>query len=304
VFNPVAPQRILCQYIRSVWNDDGAATFVRPVWRSTADPTRITAAELAENNGAGFYSAPDAILVPPPSPATPPTARLAVGTYRVWFSQDWGDHWVTLPSMTDPMVVGAQNNNIDATVAGAGGAPNFVDSRVVTLRWASPTRLYALCHRVVIQYDLVADATAASGFRVTTAVLSRQRPRKWQTPQAAATVVSPGEVLPAIGFWTDLYVHEPARGAHGSFYVATTGQPSAPTMDTLWWFDGVDRWHATGLRNDATNGVPAPAYAVVVDPNDGNVVYVGTGVGVWKGTLTIPADGEDHILTLPEFQTH
>ena len=73
-------------------------------------------------------------------------------------------------------------------------------------------------------------------------------------------------------------------GAHGSFYVAATGNRAAPTMDTLWWFDGDDRWHATNLRNDA-NGIPAPAYAVVVDPDTNNIVYVGTAVGVWKGTL-------------------
>jgi hypothetical protein len=83
-----------------------------------------------------------------------------------------------------------------------------------------------LCHRVVLQYDLVPDATRPSGFRVTSEVLSRQAPRKWETPQATATVLTPGEVLPAISFWTDLYVHEPARGAHGSFYVTTTGDAS------------------------------------------------------------------------------
>src|SRR5690606_2681866 len=30
----------------------------------------------------------------------------------------------------------------------------------------------------------------------------------------------------------------------------------------------------------------APAFAVVVDPDDLTVVYVGTSVGVWKGELT------------------
>jgi hypothetical protein len=57
-------------------------------------------------------------------------------------------------------------------------------------------------------------------------------------------------------------------------------------MDTLWWFNGTDRWYATQLRKDP-NGIAAPAYAVVVDNLDPNVVYVGTAVGVWKGTLTI-----------------
>ena len=58
-------------------------------------------------------------------------------------------------------------------------------------------------------------------------------------------------------------------------------------MDTVWWFDGTDRWHATGLRTnaDAAKRVPAPAYAVVVDKSDRNVVYVGTAVGVWRGVF-------------------
>jgi hypothetical protein len=55
-------------------------------------------------------------------------------------------------------------------------------------------------------------------------------------------------------------------------------------MDTLWWFDGTSQWIATNLRNDP-NGIPAPAYAVCVDPATPNTVYVGTAVGVWKGTF-------------------
>ena len=75
-----------------------------------------------------------------------------------------------------------------------------------------------------------------------------------------------------MGSWSDIAVHDPARGAHGSFYVAATGDPATPAMDTVWWFDGTDRWHATGLRTnaDASKRVPAPAYAVVVDKSDRN----------------------------------
>src|SRR5262249_34854782 len=62
------------------------------------------------------------------------------------------------------------------------------------------------------------------------------------------------------------------------------GDSGRPEMDTLWWFDGEDRWHATGFRNDPS-GVPAPVFAVVVDPSNRDIVYVGTAVGVWKGTF-------------------
>ena len=36
-------------------------------------------------------------------------------------------------------------------------------------------------------------------------------------------------------------------------------------------------------------GVRAPAYAVVVDPTDASIVYVGTTIGVWRGVLTFDA---------------
>jgi hypothetical protein len=279
VFNPVAPNRFLRQYQRTAWNDEGSGTFQRPVLRSAS----ISPAETIENNAAAFYSGADAVMVPPPNPQTPPTARLAFGTYRVWLSQNWGTSWVTLPSTTDPMVVNAQNNAVDPTVPGAAG-PDFRSSQVVTCRWATPSRLFVLCARAVLQYDITVDATVPAGITVTSQNLTRHPPRKWAAPQSDTTVVSPGEVLPSIGFWTDLFVHDPSRGPHGSFYVAAFGDSATPAMDTLWWFDGTDRWHATGLRNDP-KGVPAPVFAVVVDPAHSEIVYVGTAVGVWKGTF-------------------
>jgi hypothetical protein len=279
-FNPATPHRFVRQYVQATWSDDGFAgtVFTNPVLRSTGSSTTGTVPEQTEDTNAAFYSGVDAAA------GGPGAAVLAFGTYRVWYSPDWGQNWVTLPSYTDPMIPASQNTVTDATVM-AGGVPNYLAAQVVAVRWASPTRLFVLCRTIVLQYDIVADATVASGFRVTTAVLSRQAPGKSQDPQAAATVASPGQVLPAVGEWSDLAVHDPSRSTHGSFYVAATGSPATPTMDTLWWFDGDDRWHATGLRTDAVHGVPAPAYAVAVHPGNRDIVFVGTSVGVWKGTL-------------------
>jgi hypothetical protein len=278
-FNPTIPHRFIRQYVQGDWNDDGSAgAFANPVLRSTGSASTGTGPEQTEDRNASFYSGVDAVLVGAGS------ARLALGTHRVWYSSDWGQTWATLPSLTDPMAPGAQNVNTDGAVM-AGAVPNFSDSQVIAVRWASPTRLFVLCRRVVLQFDIVADAAAPSGLRATKTVLSRQAPGKCEDPQAAAAVVSPGQVLPAVGEWSDLAVHDPARGTHGSFYVAATGHPATPAMDTLWWFDGTDRWHATRLRTDPAHGIPAPAYAVAVHSGDRNVVFVGTSVGVWKGTL-------------------
>ena len=80
-----------------------------------------------------------------------------------------------------------------------------------------------------------------------------------------------------------------------------TSRPSAASLgdiqrDTLWFFDGTDTWYPTGLRLERPGGkwkadnirVTAPALGVVVEPSEPHdVLYVGTSVGVVKGTLTI-----------------
>ena len=84
--------------------------------------------------------------------------------------------------------------------------------------------------------------------------------------------------------WTDIAVNLDApdtpRGTRGALYLGTSGKADDAEVDTLWWFDGTDRWHATGLRRD---GVPAPVTSIVCDPAFPDEVYVGTTIGVWKG---------------------
>lgn len=161
----------------------------------------------------------------------------------------------------------------------AGAVPDYLNGSVIAVRWVTPTRLLVLARRIVLRFDITPDAGVASGFRVSRTVLSRQEPGSSEDPQAAAAVASPGQVLPAVGEWSDMAVHDAAAG---SFYVAATGNPATPAMDTLWWFDGHDRWHATALRAAA----PVPAYAVAVHPTDPTVVFAGTAVGVWTGKKT------------------
>jgi hypothetical protein len=309
-FHPLAPQRHIYQNTNAAWYDDGgpASAFTWPVLRTTgsstppnppATPTGATNAEQTEDSAAEFYSGCDAVIVPAAG-ATPAFPRVAFGTNRVWVSGDWGTTWRTLPLLTDPMALAGQNTNTDATVL-VGGVPS-ARGTVIACRWASPTRLLVLCRRAVFQYDIVADAAAPGGFRATKNELTRQATHKKEDPQAAATVASPGQVLPALGAWSDVASHLPNQGPHGAFYVATTGDPATSAMDTLWWFDGTDRWFATGLRTDAVHGSTAPAYAVVVDNVNTNVVYVGTGVGVWKGTFHSGAPWDWEVLSngLPE----
>ena len=286
VMNPAQPQQFAGQYTLSLWSDGGSSGpgFRQPVLRNTGAGATATGAEKAEDSGAGFYSGADAVRVPGVLPA-PDTARLAIGTHRVWFSPDWGRRWRTLPSLRDPMAVGGvQNTNVDPCML-TGGTPDFVNGCVVALRWATPARLYALCERAVLVFDLAPGPAATLGLSATRTALTVFPPVGAEALQAANAPSSPGQRLTSIGRWSDIAVQNPAMGPHGSFYVAMTGNSTVPAQDTLWWFDGTSRWVSTGLRNDP-NGIPAPAYAVAVDPLDPNTVYVGTAVGVWRGTFS------------------
>src|SRR5436190_15586265 len=105
--------------------------------------------------------------------------------------------------------------------------------------------------------------------------------------------------LPVPNNTSDVAWHDPARGTHGSCYVATIGErtlsdtTTAPHRDTLWWFDGTDKWHSCGLRISSRGlwlgtRVTAPALGVVIDPvpSERTRLYVGTSVGVVKGDFS------------------
>ena len=99
-----------------------------------------------------------------------------------------------------------------------------------------------------------------------------------------------GPIREAIA-WTDLAVNHDAggaqRGPKGAVYLGTAGHPTNAAVDTLWWFDGTKTWHPTGLRAEA---VAAPVTAVLCDPANPDHVYVGTTVGIWRGTRTLAAN--------------
>ena len=93
-----------------------------------------------------------------------------------------------------------------------------------------------------------------------------------------------GGALPPDLKLTCIAPHDLERGT-GSLYVGTAGNPDD---EHLWWFDGVNTWRATGLRDQLAD---SPIFAVVVDPADHNIVYVGTEHGVWQGRGYFPANG-------------
>jgi hypothetical protein len=326
VFDPASDNRYFRQYVQATWNSsDNRGT--RPVLRRRArEKGSLKTSETVESGASLFYSGADAVV-------HGGDTHLAFGSDRVWYSRDWGGSWVTLPTATDPR--GGDNPNLAQDVLLKIGVPGaFSDTTgsndccsttrvgsavvghgIIAVKFSRlpevPTPADILTLRVLALYPLGLvwfTGTRAAG---TTGAFAWARPATF-VQQAIRAPLTPTEVadfgaghplafLPAAGVVSDVAVHDPTGGTLGSCYVTTTGGSVGPAggpfapLDTLWFFDGVDKWFPTGLRiNLAGVGnwgtgirVTAPALGVVVDPDDKNSVYVATSVGVVRGVLTI-----------------
>lgn len=192
--------------------------------------------------------------------------RLAVGTVRVWLSEDWGVRWRVLPEVErDPSARAPGASGPDTSIGLVGG-------EVRVLRWGTPDQLYVLSADAVHLFRRTPGAAAApdTWARATLYDGPSLLPRKRK---------SRGDRIPPEMPRTDLAVHDPARGPSGSLYVTTARSGEDDDERHVWWFDGTGRWL------DCRLDVRAAAYAVTVDPAHREQVYVGTGVGVYRGTL-------------------
>ncbi len=118
------------------------------------------------------------------------------------------------------------------------------------------------------------------------------RTRIYARPAAPPVLgAAAGPDLPSAGGLNDLAVHQPGTGPHGTFYLAT-----ANPLEPIWWFDGTGTWHPCTLGTAVPNGlgVTATGYAVAVDAANDAIVYAGTSIGVFQGTLSFPAPGAPH----------
>ncbi len=94
-FDRTMSSRYMRQYTFGDWeSSDGGA--IAPVQRrgATAEGTAKTSEKVEESNS-NFYSGCHAV-------AHGGDTHFAMGTDRVWYTRDWGRHWVTLPTATDP----------------------------------------------------------------------------------------------------------------------------------------------------------------------------------------------------------
>jgi hypothetical protein len=274
VLDPLRPARFFRQHFQGYWStSDGSLTGAELL-------TRAGTFAKNEFDNCAFYSTAAAITHKrgTPAPASPNIGQIIVGTNRVWYTEDFGANWVTLPTGTDPL----PGNLVQ---------DGFGES-ITVCRWQSPDVAWILGEGKLMRYVRTAGSDNGGG------------PGTW-TPQTE-TIIKKGvknkkDATSAEGpirdsaVWTDIAVNldpppgagqSPAvHGTKGAVYMGTIGKPDDNDVDTLWWFDGTSKWFKTGLRTDV-NGVPAPVTAIVCDPAFPEEVYVGTTVGVWKGIRT------------------
>ena len=274
VFDPVRPDRFLRQHFRAFWSSsDGLA--------AEAFLTRAGTFAQAEFDASAFYSTAAAIakrrnVV---APAPPDVRQIIVGTTRVWYTEDFGQNWVTLPTGNDPLPA---NQGQDA-----------FGEKITVCRWQSPDVAWILGEQTLKRYVRAANSDPLVGpgtWSIDPVPLTGVKPKK---PKDAPPPQAP---LHGSKVWTDIAVNlqgppiddfPPATlGSKGAIYLGTIGNPDNEDIDTLWWFDGESTWHSTGLRKSGT-GVPAPVTAIVCDPVHPEEVWVGTTVGVWLGIRTL-----------------
>ena len=266
VMDTVNPDRVLAQYVRGSWNRRPAG--------GTGPLVRAGTLVAGENKFAAFYSMPACISHVRASPpaASANFSQTLIGTYRLWYSDDFGVNWVTLPTGTDPLP--------------ANLAQDSIGQAIIVCRWQNPDVAWALGQQRLRRYTRTPGSHNGGG-PGTWAAADVMPAGFVPTGKAKKRPPAPPSLLDS-AVWTDIAVNvlpPPAAGQPeiGALYVGTVGHPDKADVDTLWWYDGTANWLKTGLRSAA---VPAPVTAIAVDSAFPDEVWVGTTVGVWKGKRT------------------
>ncbi|MGA0611698.1 hypothetical protein [Caldimonas sp. KR1-144] len=312
--NPRAPQRWVAQYTNGTWSNEATYGTSGPLYR-------VGAAAAAERDAAAFYSGAAAIAHrrnPAPAPAVN-TSQLLIGTDRLWYSGDFGATWFTLPTGSDPLPA-----NIPAVSPPVlDTAQDNLGAKVLLCRWQDADTAWALTENAVYRFRRTAGSHDAGEpgtwardtviAKTGTVAPDRPAPSGKRKKRPAVPAADPIETLRRAESWTEIEPNAlPAAGAQparGALYLGTTGNAVPPECDTLWWFDGNATWLATGLRAKGNKGQPwpAPVTSIAVDPARPDEVWVGTTVGLLKGTRKAVAgtppfewDWVPHVNGLPE----
>ena len=264
-FNTVPPFTLVGQHAFVDWIDDSHRFWppATKVW-----PRRDRFSDR-ESRASAIYSGAAVI-------ATSPTgSRLAVGTNRVWISEDldrpiteWKALPYTLPGQPPAAAKdvrprrGKVSDPEPAFGVPAGDSlPPLNDEKigplgpVFTIKWVSPTELLALFKRGLVRW--------------------KETTTGWWSSEL---LLVPDDDGPD-GQFTDVC---PVPG--GGLYLTLRDLTEVDALDACVFVDAAGS-HPTGLRVPAPQ-VPDPAFSVVVDPVYPDHVYVGTYTGVWGSVRT------------------
>ena len=256
-FDLANPHRYIGQYINSAWSH-GVNPAAQPVQRAG----HSAASYKTESDAASFYSSPGVIA------KDTAATQLAIGTNRVWYTENWGQTWRTLPTgVNDNKDARGNKNKIDDTRdVLAGGS-----TAIYSCRWASKDRLWVLTGAALFRYDRDSGGTWSS----TPVSVNPLRSRQGKKSTTVGDTPVGGPTAPT-GNWLEIAPHTAT-----TLYLAAAGVPTDATSDQLFWFDGVSTWRTTGLRTLTSAG----ALSVAVEPGHEEFVYVGTTIGVFRGHL-------------------
>ncbi|KLN55948.1 hypothetical protein [Variovorax paradoxus] len=302
VLNAANPSESFAQYVQGNWNRDPTG--------GTGPLTRGNLVLPSERDGAAFYSMPANIANTRSAPAAGVPASFSqtlIGTWRLWYSDDFGKSWVTLPTATDPLA------GMTATPPVINAGQDSLGNVITACRWQGPDVAWVLCDQRIRRYSRAAGAPngGGPGVWVDQNVVptgytppptppgippspepgGKAKRRPPPPPPAPAPAPLPISLLDS-EVWTDMAPNldappapgqPPAQhGTLGALYVGTIGHKTMPNTDTLFWFDGTDKWYPTGLHAI----VPAPVLAIACRPELPLEVWAGTTVGVWQGVRT------------------
>jgi hypothetical protein len=268
LFHPIHQDAILTQYALGNWRGSPSDAVSDPLAR-TSNGAPLTD---RESSASMFYSGAAAIST------DPLTARSAIGTNRVWMSEGstfGAATWKVLPITTDASPE-AGDAARDARPGGSDSEPNFGVpglGAVLDLAWASPTILFVAYQLGIVRYT---NSPANLWATVT-----------WSLNSFAVPVIGN-----AAGFRPTITSVAPVPNSN-DFYVSTLGHPDSPVQETLWFVDSVTGTAVqTGLRRrldpvgSPGTGPLDPCFSAIVDPDQTEIIYVGTATGAWIGTKT------------------
>ncbi len=266
IFDAYQPDRWLMQYVQAMWISSSTLNWASPTWR--LDATGQGSHAAPETESSAFYSAGDSVAQVRVLDATTSNfySQTIIGTTQLWYTEDMGSTWLSLPSGQDTITTG--------------GTADQLGEAILSARWQDPDTAWVLTGTQVLRYARTPGSHhGASGGVGTWAPVHRLLRKNVKNKDDATSTQGP---LRDAANWTELVpnlIVAPGETNVSALYLGTTGHPTQPAVDTLWWYDGVGQWFPTTLRAV----VPAPVTAIAVEPARADEVWVGTTVGVWHG---------------------